>query len=317
MSRRLPVVDGKNASMSVAIRTTGLTKRFGDTEALRSLDLEVASGEALGYLGPNGAGKTVTIRLLLGLLRPSAGRAEIFGLDAHRDTIAAHERLAYVPGEMTLWPSLTGEETLHLLGRVQGHVDETYRAELVERFVLDPSKKVRAYSKGNRQKIGLIAAFASRADLLVLDEPTSGLDPIMEREFRRCVATARSNGQTVFLSSHILSEVEALCDRVAILRNGSLVEIGTLADLRHLSSLSIEAAFTSAPPDLSGVPGVHDIEIDGNHLRCQVSGPVEPLLKRLSAVGVTQLLSREPSLEELFLAHYGAEPDHPGDPHAT
>jgi ABC-2 type transport system ATP-binding protein len=296
--------------VTAAIRVEGLTKRFGNVEALNALDLEVAVGEALGYLGPNGAGKTVTIRLLLGLLRPTAGRAEIFGLDAHRDTIAAHERLAYVPGEMTLWPNLTGEETLHLLARVQGSDDRPYRDELIERFLLDPSKKVRAYSKGNRQKLGLIAAFASRADLLVLDEPTSGLDPLMEREFRRCIDDARSNGQTVFLSSHILSEVEALCDRVAILRNGRLVEQGTLSDLRHLSSLTIEAAFTSTPPDLSGVPGVHDIEITGNRLRCQVSGPVEPLLKRLSAVGVSQLLSREPSLEELFLAHYGAEPDH-------
>jgi ABC-2 type transport system ATP-binding protein len=296
--------------VTAAIRVDGLTKRFGNVEALNALDLEVAVGEALGYLGPNGAGKTVTIRLLLGLLRPTAGRAEIFGLDAHRDTIAAHERLAYVPGEMTLWPNLTGGETLHLLARVQGSDDRPYRDELIERFLLDPSKKVRAYSKGNRQKLGLIAAFASRADLLVLDEPTSGLDPLMEREFRRCIDDARSNGQTVFLSSHILSEVEALCDRVAILRNGRLVEQGTLSDLRHLSSLTIEAAFTSTPPDLSGVPGVHDIEITGNRLRCQVSGPVEPLLKRLSAVGVSQLLSREPSLEELFLAHYGAEPDH-------
>ncbi len=299
----------ENGPMPVAIRAEGLTKRFGNTEALRALDLEVAVGETLGYLGPNGAGKTVTIRLLLGLLRPTAGRAEIFGLDAHRDTIAAHARLAYVPGEMTLWPSLTGAETLHLLGRVQGHVDETYRDELVERFALDPSKKVRAYSKGNRQKIGLIAAFSSRAELLVLDEPTSGLDPIMEREFRRCVATARGQGQTVFLSSHILSEVEALCDRVAILRNGRLVEIGTLGELRHLSSLSIEAVFTASPPDLSAIPGVHDVEVEGNRVRLQMSGPVEPLLKRLSAVGVSQLLSREPSLEELFLAHYGTEPD--------
>ena len=298
----------QNGHVTAAIRTEGLTKRFGTVEALHGLDLDVAVGETLGYLGPNGAGKTVTIRLLLGLLRPTAGRAEIFGLDAHRDTIAAHARLAYVPGEMTLWPSLTGAETLHLLGRVQGHVDTAYRDELIEHFQLDPSKKVRAYSKGNRQKIGIIAAFASRADLLVLDEPTSGLDPLMEREFHRAVSTARTNGQTVFLSSHILSEVEALCDRVAILRNGRLVEIGTMSDLRHLSSLSIEATFTSTPPDLSGVPGIHDIEIDGNHLRCQVTGPVEPLLKRLSAVGVTQMLSREPSLEEIFLAHYGAEP---------
>jgi ABC-2 type transport system ATP-binding protein len=291
--------------MSTAIRTTGLAKRFGPTEALAPLDLEVQPGEVFGYLGPNGAGKTTTIRLLLGLLRPSAGRAEIFGVDAARNTVAAHRRLAYVAGETNLWPSLTGAETLHLLGRVQGRVDRAYRDELIERFALDPSKKVRSYSKGNRQKLGLIAGLMSRADLLLLDEPTSGLDPLMEREFRGCVVQAKTAGQTVFLSSHILAEVEALCDRVAILRAGHLIEMGTLAEMRHLSALTVEASFTTAPPDLSRVPGVSDIEIEGNRVRLQVHGSVEPLLERLTAVGVTQLLSREPSLEELFLALYG------------
>jgi len=240
-------------------------------------------------------------------VRPTAGTAEIFGLDVGRDTVAAHRRLAYVAGETSLWPSLTGAETLHLLGRVQGRVDPAYRDELVERFAFDPSKKVRSYSKGNRQKLGLIAGLMSRADLLLLDEPTSGLDPLMEREFRRCVVDAKAAGQTVFLSSHILSEVEALCDRVAILRSGRLVEVGTLADLRHLSALSVEATFTEAPPDLSVVPGVSDIEVDGNRVRLRMHGPVEPLLQRLTAARVTQLLSREPSLEELFLAQYGAD----------
>jgi polyether ionophore transport system ATP-binding protein len=299
--------------MNIAIRADGLSKRFGDLEALAPLDLEVQTGEVLGYLGPNGAGKTTTIRLLLGMLRPTSGKAEIFGLDAQRDTVAAHRQLAYVGGETSLWPSLTGEETLHLLGRVQGRVDLAYRDELVGRFVFDPSKKVRSYSKGNRQKLALIAGLMSRADVLLLDEPTSGLDPLMEREFRRCVREAKAAGQTVFLSSHILSEVEALCDRVAILRSGHLVEVGTLADLRHLSALSVEATFTSAPPDLSLVPGVSAIEIDGNRVSLQVHGSVEPLLQRLTAVGVTQLLSREPSLEELFLAQYGAKPDVAGD----
>lgn len=294
--------------MGIAIRTEGLSKLFGDVKALVGLDLDVAEGEVLGYLGPNGAGKTTTIRLLLGLLRPTSGRAEIFGLDVQRDTVAAHRRLAYVAGETSLWPSLTGQETLHLLGRVQGRVDPAYRDELIERFAFDPSKKVRSYSKGNRQKLGLIAALMTRADLLLLDEPSSGLDPLMEREFRRCVLEAKASGQTVFLSSHILSEVEALSDRVAILRAGRLVEAGTLADLRHLSALSVEATFTSTPPDLSSVPGVSDIEVDGNRVSLQVRGSVEPLLERLTAVGVTQLLSREPSLEELFLAQYGAEP---------
>jgi len=214
-----------------------------------------------------------------------------------------------VAGETSLWPSLTGAETLHLLGRVHGVVDEHYRDDLIERFRLDPSKKVRSYSKGNRQKLGLIAGLMTRADLLLLDEPTSGLDPLMEREFRRCVVDAKAAGQTVFLSSHILSEVEALCDRVAILRSGHLVEVGTLADMRHLSALSIEATFTSTPPDLTRVPGVSDVEIDGNRVSLKVmNGSIEPLLERLTAVGVTQLLSREPSLEELFLARYGAEP---------
>lgn len=294
--------------MDVAIRAVGLSKRFGDAEALAPLDLEVRAGEVFGYLGPNGAGKTTTIRLLLGMLRPTSGRAEIFGLDVQRDTVAAHRRLAYVGGETSLWPSLTGQETLHLLGRVQGRVDTAYRDELIGRFAFDPSRKVRSYSKGNRQKLALIAGLMSRAGVLLLDEPTSGLDPLMEREFRRCVGEARAAGQTVFLSSHILSEVEALCDRVAILRAGRLVESGTLAELRHLSALTVEAAFAATPPDLSRVPGVSNVEADGNRVRLQVQGPVGPLLERLAAAHATQLLSREPSLEELFLAQYGAQP---------
>jgi ABC-2 type transport system ATP-binding protein len=290
-----------------AVRTAGLTKRFGSLVALQPLDLEVAAGEILGYLGPNGAGKTVTIRLLLGLLRPSGGRAEIFGVDALADPVGAHRRLAYVPGETALWPGLTGEETLHLLGRVQGSVDEAYRRALVERFDLDPARKVRAYSKGNRQKIGLIAAFASRADLLLLDEPTTGLDPLMEQQFRACVLEAKARGQTVFLSSHILSEVEAVCERVVILRSGRVVEQGTLAELRHLAALTIEATFDGPPPDLAGLDGVEVAAVDGNHLHCHVTGSVDEVLRRIAGARVTHLVSREPSLEELFLAHYGAE----------
>jgi ABC-2 type transport system ATP-binding protein len=289
-----------------ALRTVGLSKRFGNVEALRPLDLEVAPGEVLGYLGPNGAGKTTTIRLVLGLLRPTAGRAEIFGLDSQRRAVEAHRRLAYVPGETSLWPGLTGAETLHLLGQVHGSVDAAYRDVLIERFSLDPSKKVRAYSKGNRQKLLLIAAFMCRPDLLVLDEPTNGLDPLMEQAFRTSVGEARAEGQAVFLSSHILSEVEALCDRVGILRAGELVEIGTLAEMRHLSALSVEATFDAEPPDLSRVPGVAAVQVDGHRVRCQVHGSVEPLLRVLAAAGVHELLSREPSLEELFLAHYGS-----------
>ena len=288
-----------------AVRTEGLTKRYGEVAALSDLDLEIAEGEVVGYLGPNGAGKTTTIRLLLGLARPTAGRAEIFGLDCRRQTVDVHRRLAYVPGESNLWPSLTGAETLHLLGRVQGTVDRAYRDELIRRFDLDPSKKVRAYSKGNRQKVLLIAALMTRPDLLLLDEPTSGLDPLMEQAFRHCIHEARQVGQTVFLSSHILSEVEALCDRVGILRDGRLVEIGTLDQMRHLSTLSVEAVFDTTPPDLAHVVGVKRAVVDGRHVHLEVQGSIEPLVDALAGTGVRDLLSREPSLEELFLAHYG------------
>ncbi len=291
--------------MAIAIHTEDLTKHFGATEALVSLSLDVEQGEVIGYLGPNGAGKTTTVRLLMGLIRPTSGRAELFGVDCEADPVEAHRRVAYVPGEVSLWPSLTGAETLHLLGRVQGQVDVHYRDLLLERFEFDPTMKVRAYSKGNRQKLILIAGLMTRADLLLLDEPTSGLDPLMERAFRVCVDEARARGQTVFLSSHILSEVEALCDRIAILRAGHLVEVGTLAEMRHLSALSVEAELDGTVPDLSGVPGVSACEVDGTRIRCQVTGSIEPLLDVLARAGVRHLVSREPSLEELFLAHYG------------
>lgn len=297
---------------TVAIRTDGLTKRYGKLAALDHLDLEIPRGEVVGYLGPNGAGKTTTIRLLLGLTRPSEGRGMIFGFDCQRQSVEAHRHLAFVAGEANLWPSLTGAETLHLLGRVHGKVDESYREELVARFDLDPTKKVRAYSKGNRQKVILIAALMVRPDLLVLDEPTTGLDPIMEQAFRGCIHEARDRGQTVFLSSHIMSEVEALCDRIGILRNGRLVDMGTLAQMRHLSTLSVEVTFDGAVPDLSSVPGVGSVGIQGRVAHCQVHGSVKPLLQVLAAAGAVRLVSREPSLEELFLAHYGAGPDASG-----
>ncbi len=293
--------------MTTAIHTESLSKTFGRTQALISLNLEVEGGEVIGYLGPNGAGKTTTIRLLLGLIRATQGRAEIFGADCQAQPVEAHRRIAYVPGEASLWPSLTGIETLHLLGRVQGRVDIPYRDLLIERFDFDPTKKVRAYSKGNRQKLILIAGLMGRADLLLLDEPTSGLDPLMERAFRECVEEARERRQTVFLSSHILAEVEAVCDRIAILRAGRLVEIGTLAEMRHLSALTVEAELDGSVPDLSVLPGVSAVEVDGNRVRCQVTGPVEQLLSVLAQAGVQRLVSREPSLEELFLAHYGAD----------
>jgi ABC-2 type transport system ATP-binding protein len=290
---------------ATAVRTEGLTKHYGSVEALHDLTLEVESGEVLGYLGPNGAGKTTTIRLLLGLIQPTAGRAEIFGVDCRHRPVEAHRRLAYVPGEASLWPGLTGAETLHLLGRVQGKVDERYRDELVARFELDADKKIRAYSKGNRQKVLLIAALMCRPDLLLLDEPSAGLDPLMEQAFRGCIHEAKERGQTVFLSSHMLSEVEALCDRVAILRSGRLVEVGTLAEMRHLSAVTVEATFAGPVPDLSQVPGVTAVHPNGHLVQLEVNGSVEPLLKAISGCQVTKLLSREPSLEELFLALYG------------
>jgi ABC-2 type transport system ATP-binding protein len=291
---------------SPPVLTEGLTKRFGRVVALDSLDLEVRRGEVFGYLGPNGAGKTTTLRLLLGLIRPSEGRASLFGLDARDQAVEAHRRLAYVPGETALWPGLTGAETLEFLGRLHGEVDHAYRDELIERFKLDPDKKVRAYSKGNRQKLVLIAALMTRADLLLLDEPTSGLDPLMEAVFRACVADARERGQTILLSSHILSEVEALCDRVGILRDGKLVEVGTLEQMRHLSALTVEATFEGTPPDLTRVRGVENVTVTGNTVRAHVQGSVHDLLGALAAANVTNFLSREPTLEELFLAHYGS-----------
>ena len=230
--------------------------------------------------------------------------------------VEAHRRIAFVPGEADLWPNLTGAETLHLLGRVHGQIDEAYRDELIKRFQLDSSKKVRGYSKGNRQKVILIAALMTRADLLILDEPTSGLDPLMEQVFRTCVSEAKGRGQTVFLSSHILSEVEALCDRVAILREGRLVELGTLGELRHLAALSVNATFDGPVPDLSGVPGVSHVVTDGHGVHLQLRGSVRPLVQELAGADVIGLQSREPSLEELFLSHYGAgQTEGDGDGH--
>ena len=287
-----------------AVRTKGLTKRYGSTLALDSLDLVVEPGEVYGYLGPNGAGKTTTIRLLLGLHRPTRGRAELFGVDAWRDPVAAHRRVAYVAGEPSLWPSLTGAETLAYLARLRGGTDTGYREVLVERFLLDTSKKVRALSKGNRQKIQVVAAFASRADLLVLDEPTGGLDPLMEVAFRDTVEEARQRGQTVFLSSHMLSEVEALCDRVGILRQGRLVDQGTLAELRHLSAQTVEVTFDGPAPTIDELPGVTSTVAGPNAIRFEVTGAIRPLLDALAGAPVVDLVTREPSLEEIFLHHY-------------
>jgi ABC-2 type transport system ATP-binding protein len=287
-----------------AIRTKNLSKRYGDTLALDSLDLEVREGEVYGYLGPNGAGKTTTIRLLLGLHRPTGGRAEMFGIDCWRDPVKAHRRVAYVAGEPFLWPSMTGAETLEFLGRLHGGTDRAYRDGLIERFQLETSKKVRALSKGNRQKVQLIAALATRAELLLLDEPTSGLDPLMERVFRECVGEAKERGQTVFLSSHILSEVEAVCDRAGILKAGRLVDEGTLAELRHLSAQTVEVTFAGDAPELPPLPDVSVAAAGASALRFEVSGGVGPLIAALANQPIATLTSREPSLEEIFLHHY-------------
>ena len=265
-----------------AIETIGLTKLYGRTRALDDLDLRVERGEVFGYLGPNGAGKTTTIRLLLGLHRPTRGRAELFGVDAWRDPVTAHERVAYVASEPFLWPALTGAETLEFLARVRGGTDDAYRELLVERFQLETDKKVRALSHGNRQKVQLIAAFATRAELLILDEPTGGLDPLMEMAFRETVHEAKERGQTVFLSSHILSEVEAVCDRVGILRQGRLVDQGTLAELRHLSAQTVEVVFDGEAPALPPLPGVEAASAGANAVRFEVSGDIGPLIAALA-----------------------------------
>ncbi|MEU4216716.1 ABC transporter ATP-binding protein [Actinoplanes sp. NPDC026623] len=290
-----------------ALRTVELTKRYGRLTAVDRLNLDVQPGEVFGFLGPNGAGKSTTIRLLLGLARPSAGRAEVFGVDA-ADVARAHLSLAYVPAEVSLWPQLTGAEILHLQARTGPGTDLAYRDELVARFALDLSKPARTYSTGNRQKVALIAAFATRAPLLVLDEPTSGLDPLMEREFRAAVRQARDRGQAVFLSSHQLAEVEAVCDRVAILRAGRLAEVATLGRLRNLHRSEVTISYTGTPPQLSTIPGVDAVEATGDgRLRFTLHGSPGAALQALAGADLTALTVREPSLEEVFLDYYGTD----------
>jgi len=289
------------------IRTEGLTKRYGSVLALDSLDLEVARGEVFGFLGPNGAGKTTTIRLLLGLIRPTAGSAAVLGLDPWREAVGLHRRVGYVPGEFVVWPQLTGGEMLELLGNLHGGVDLAYRDELIARFDFDPHKRGRSYSKGNRQKVGLIASLQTRAEVLILDEPTSGLDPLMAAAFQDCAREARDRGQTVFLSSHILSEVEDVCDRVAILRRGRLADVGTLEELRHLSARTFELTFDGSPPALEGVSGVEVVASDDGVVRCRVHGSIRPLVDALAGSNVASILSKEPSLEEIFLRYYGPD----------
>jgi ABC-type multidrug transport system ATPase subunit len=294
--------------MTAAISLSGLVKNFGTTRALDHLDLTVSSGEVHGFLGPNGAGKTTAIRVLLGLLRRDGGQASVLGEDPWRNTVSLHRRLAYVPGEVNLWPNLAGGEVIDLLGRLRGGLDRSRRAELLDRFALDPTKRCRAYSKGNRQKVALVAAFASDVELYLLDEPTSGLDPLMETVFQDVVRELRDAGRTVLLSSHILSEVEALCDRVTIVRAGRAAESGTFDQLRHLTRTSIVVE-TARPIDgLGDLPGVHDLSLDGPKTRFTVDQrELNRVLERLIDLDVRTLVSSPPTLEELFLRHYGED----------
>ena len=294
--------------MEHVIEISGLVKTFGAVRALDNLDLEVHPGEVHGFLGPNGAGKSTTIRILLGLLRADSGHVELLGGDPWRDAAALHRRLAYVPGEVNLWPSLTGGEVIDLLGKLRGGLDERKRADLLDRFQLDPTKKGRAYSKGNRQKVALVAALSSDVELLLLDEPTAGLDPIMESQFQQCIDAFRDNGGTVLLSSHILAEVESLCDRVSILREGRVVECGTLAELRHLTRTSIHAELDHGADDLASHEGIHDFVAEGHRVGFDVDTELlGDVLAHLGTLGIRSLTSQPPTLEELFLRHYGDE----------
>jgi ABC-2 type transport system ATP-binding protein len=290
------------------ISIAGLVKSFGSSRALDELDLVVEAGEVHGFLGPNGSGKTTTIRVLLGLLRADAGQVSLLGGDPWRDAVELHRRLAYVPGDVSLWPKLTGGEVIDLFARLRGDVDERRRDELIRRFELDPTKRTRTYSKGNRQKVALVAGLASSAELLILDEPTAGLDPLMEAVFQACIQEAREQGRTVLLSSHILAEVEALCDRVSIIRAGRTVESGTLDSLRQLTRTAVTAETNHPPVGLEGAPGVHGLEVDGAQIHFHVDTVhLDAAIRALSVAGIRTLASHPPTLEELFLRHYGDE----------
>jgi ABC-2 type transport system ATP-binding protein len=296
--------------VTAAISISGLRKTFGKTHALDGLDLSVTTGEVHGFLGPNGAGKTTTIRVLLGLLRADAGDMRVLDADPWHDAVDLHRRLAYVPGEVSLWPNLTGGEIIDLVTRLRGRPDRKRRDELVERFNLDPTKKSRTYSKGNRQKVALVAGLASDVELLLLDEPTSGLDPLMQEQFQECIRELRAEGRTVLLSSHILGEVEALCHRVSIVRLGRTVETGALDDLRHLTRTSIRAETIKPARDLGQLAGVHNAIFDNGSVQLDVDTPeLDNVLRHISALGVRSLTSQPPTLEELFLRHYGEVPE--------
>ncbi|WP_339146009.1 MULTISPECIES: ABC transporter ATP-binding protein [unclassified Sutcliffiella] len=287
------------------LETKNLSKTFGKFTALDRVNLNVNSGEVYGFIGPNGAGKSTTIRILLGILKASHGEAKIFGLDAWKDAVEIHKRIAYVPGDVTLWPNLTGGEVIDLFMKLRGGSDKGKREELMEKFKLDPSKKCRTYSKGNRQKVALVAAFASNADLYILDEPTSGLDPLMEMVFQECVMEAKDAGKSVLLSSHILSEVEKLCDRVGIIRQGKIIETGTLHELRHLTRTNLLIETKQTIEGLGLLKGVHEIEQKDSTLSFQVdSEELDTVMKHVSQYGLVKLESSPPTLEDLFMRHY-------------
>jgi len=298
--------------LAAAIEVSGLQKNFGLTRALDGLDLAVERGEVHGFLGPNGSGKSTTLRILLGLLRAGGGEARMLGQDPWADAVSLHGRLAYVPGDVTLWPALSGGEVIDLLGRLRGSLDIRRRDSLIRRFDLDPTKRSRTYSKGNRQKVALIAALSSNVELLLLDEPTSGLDPLMEAEFRSCIQEEMSAGRTVLLSSHILSEVEALCQKVTIIRDGRTVESGAISELRHLTRTIVIAEVDNPPHDLNSISGVFDVRVDGHRAECRAeSASLSAVLQRLSECGVRSIITRPPTLEEMFLRHYELDPEHP------
>ncbi|SDQ50421.1 ABC transporter ATP-binding protein [Thermostaphylospora chromogena] len=292
--------------MTAAIATSGLVKTFGATRALDGLDLTVNAGEVHGFLGPNGAGKSTTIRILLGILRADAGSVTVLGGDPWADAVALHRRMAYVPGDVELWPNLTGGEAIDLLGSLRGGLNKRRRDELIERFDLDPSKKGRTYSKGNRQKVAIVAALASDAELLLLDEPTAGLDPLMEVVFQDVIREVKAAGRTVLLSSHILAQVEKLADRISIIRLGRIVQSGTLAEMRHLTRTTVEADTAAPVTGLDRLPGIHDAEVSGSRVRFAVDGAhLDGAIKHLSGFGIRALTSHPPTLEELMLRHYG------------
>ncbi|WTW92284.1 ABC transporter ATP-binding protein [Streptomycetaceae bacterium NBC_01309] len=296
--------------MTTPISISALVKSFGETRALDGLDLSVETGQIHGFLGPNGAGKSTTIRVLLGLLRFDSGDVRLLGGDPWGDAVELHRRMAYVPDDVTLWPNLSGGEVIDLLGRLRGSTSAKRRAELVDRFELDTRKKGRAYSKGNKQKVALVAALASDVELLILDEPTSGLDPLMESVFQECIKEESGRGRTVLLSSHILAEVEKLCDRVSIIRNGRTVESGTLDELRHLTRASVRAELNDPAPDLTRVTGVHNLRVEGSRVEFDVeSDALNEAVRHLTTLGLHSLVSRPPTLEDLFLRHYNSTPE--------